>query len=86
MGEDSNRAQSDLWLGKVGGRNRVAEVWSNYSDLLSFVYHVFIVKVEELHAPYPLFSSCLKYFLHSAKVNLRVWSLLRHDTSFLAFH
>jgi len=40
----------------------------------------------EDHAPRPLFSSRLKYFPHSANINLRVWSLSRHDTSILAFH
>jgi len=43
-------------------------------------------KVQELHTLHPLFSSRVKYFPHLAKVNLRVWSLFRHDTSILAFH
>jgi len=54
--------------------------------LFFFINHVFVVKVQELHAPRPLFSSRLKYLPLAPNVNLRVWSLLRHDTPVLAFH
>jgi len=43
-------------------------------------------RYKDSHAPRPLFSSGLKYFPHSANINLRVWSLFHHDTSILAFH
>jgi len=41
---------------------------------------------KDSHAPRTLFSSRLEYLPHSANVNLRVWSLFRHNTSILAFH
>jgi len=43
-------------------------------------------RYKDRHAPRPLFSCRLKYFPHSAIINLRVWSLFPHDTSILAVH
>jgi len=43
-------------------------------------------KVQSQHAVRPLFTSRLKYLPLSANLNLRVWALVRHDTSILAFH
>jgi len=51
-----------------------------------FLNHMHLFKVQRQHAPRPLFTSRLKYLPLSANINLRVWSLFRHNTSILAFH